>query len=246
MKRWLTGKEVMDTHDLRPWEMAALLEGGLAAYEPTTGNRYISPINCKKIGEIITNTELMVQYAPTLMEVDENERQRILLQIADELVIPTGHVILQFHVLPGSAEYRSWLDIIKYALFRPWDVKEAVAVYHGQPSHLECIADLEGQLAEARQENDALRAENDALRAEVVNLRAEAAEADGAEADPFNLTPVQIRDLKAFIMKAEGKTTDDIGDELHPDTPGTSLKDVVGRSIRKGKNLIRWSDKPTA
>lgn len=242
MKRWLTGKEVMGKYDIHHAELHTLMEGGLPAYNPHSLNRYYPVVRI-----FSGNREPRVEFRPwepiecphhNTFQHSESMSQECYNENIKSATwkIPPEHAI---------SMYTGTIEEIESALFKAADVETAIFTLEGQRLPSECIADLEGQLAEARQVNDALRAENDALRAEVMKLRTEAAEAEGAEADPFNLTPVQIRDLKAFIMKAEGKTTDDIGDELHPDTPGTSLKDVVGRSIRKGKNLIRWSDKTT-
>lgn len=107
------------------------------------------------------------------------------------------------------------------------------------PTPLERVADLERQLAEARQERDT-------LAAEVAKLRGEVGEAEGlAEVGSGNISDKQAEALRVLLMRREGKTVKEVGEALFPEVyePAAQAQRVY-RAQRTARTMLARGDRP--
>ncbi len=218
-KRWMTGKEVMERYDLLPGELYECmfphdLRSGytLKGYHPESVRRYVLAKHCD--GK---------QYTTEIIDGEE-------IRVLDSVEIAQD----EFPIWPTDK-----YDILNDIKFKINDVEFIFARLEGHPLPSERIAELEGQLAEARQENEA-------LRAEVEKLKTELAEAEElAAADPENLTDKQALALKVILMRHEGKTIKEVGEELFPNAQSSDAqKRRVYRVQKQAKALLSGGDKP--
>jgi hypothetical protein len=116
--------------------------------------------------------------------------------------------------------------------------RAAITPLSENPLLSERIVELEGQLAKARQEKEA-------LSAEVVKLRAMVAEIDElAAVDPEGLTDEQAIALKVIVMRHEGKTVKEVGEALFQDAYTLDARNQrVYRAQRWWKGLLTGGDK---
>lgn len=121
-RRWLTGQEAMDAHDLRPIELFKLIENGLPAYHPDTLRRYYPMVTVLSgDGERMEWRQWEGLIPPQKERFVFTGPKADLWRAMDQGRTPTPEE------LANAEPYTGQLDQILGAVFRPEDVDHAIS-----------------------------------------------------------------------------------------------------------------------